>query len=281
MEQVKRYRLIKDLPDAKAGTILTSDDKYDTYDYKSHRTGNPIGTAFYWYKKEFVENNPEWFELIPESKEQLQVPVEVKNVRIMLDLIGGEGGHTYGFDVPKEISKDKFPAIKQAIENALNNIPNPTWGKEAYERLFEQNQQLMRETASIDKLIEISEEKAFNAAREGLSIGIIYPYWEHKYPTFKDYYIANAAKGTSKDNIRPMVSSTDFKGIKSIQLIRANDYEGNRNEQTPPTTDKQDDCAWNLAIYYCLNAINGMYIPHKDTADAIKKDLSKLKKEIK
>jgi len=57
----KKYRLLKDLPDAKAGTELISDGQ-GNYDYKT-----PTDSG--WYNEEYVENNPTWFELVEPSKE--------------------------------------------------------------------------------------------------------------------------------------------------------------------------------------------------------------------
>ena len=60
----RQYRLLRDLPDAKAGTILTFDGD-NCYDYNSNRTGQGEDlVTVCWYKKDFVENNLDWFELV-------------------------------------------------------------------------------------------------------------------------------------------------------------------------------------------------------------------------
>ena len=51
----KTYKLLKDLPNLKAGAILTLQDN-DCEQY----CGDKDGTLCF-YDKEFVENNPEWF----------------------------------------------------------------------------------------------------------------------------------------------------------------------------------------------------------------------------
>jgi hypothetical protein len=61
----KRYKLKKDLPDCKAGTILEQDKPDGLYMYVGETDG---GDADSWYVKEVVETNQDWFELI-EDKE--------------------------------------------------------------------------------------------------------------------------------------------------------------------------------------------------------------------
>lgn len=64
-----RYRLKKDLPDCKAGTILTKEDKPDgLYMYCGVLDGTDADS---WYIKEVVENNPDWFELIKEEPKEV------------------------------------------------------------------------------------------------------------------------------------------------------------------------------------------------------------------
>lgn len=66
MTQQKRYKLLKDLPDIKAGNIFEYSEEDETYDYTAQN-----GEAC-WYKKHYVENNPEWFAPIPEETIQTQ-----------------------------------------------------------------------------------------------------------------------------------------------------------------------------------------------------------------
>jgi hypothetical protein len=59
---MKKYKLLKDLPEAKAGTILTPGDLKDVYEY-------PCSSgAKSWYANALVENTPEWFQEIKEPK---------------------------------------------------------------------------------------------------------------------------------------------------------------------------------------------------------------------
>lgn len=57
------YKLLKDLPDAKAGDEYKFIDKYVQHAY--YKNGNPEES--YWLK-EYVENNPEWFSPVPDIK---------------------------------------------------------------------------------------------------------------------------------------------------------------------------------------------------------------------
>jgi len=117
MDNQKKYRLLKDLPDAKAGTELVFDGM-EAYDYISEGIEGNLPNPS-WYKREFVENNPEWFEEIKDT------PVEVEHKKIEANVSGASWqsdkagmlvvnlGESY-------ISEDKFPAIKKAIEEIIN-----------------------------------------------------------------------------------------------------------------------------------------------------------------
>lgn len=110
---MKKYKLLKDLPDAKAGTILTLAAD-DTYEYKSSEVYNGVETS--WWGKDFVENKPEWFELVTE-------PSIVPEI-IEVDVVSGNNGKpsTVNTIISKvKIGADKLPAIKQAISNVLND----------------------------------------------------------------------------------------------------------------------------------------------------------------
>lgn len=119
----KKYKLLKDLPYAKKGAIYNVDNNgnYVTMDV----IDNPIINHDTLHKHT-VENNPEWFELITEPSIQPE--------RIEIDLfqdVWSERSHKisdkgifheyrllfYADNNPKE----KIPAIKQAIENVLND----------------------------------------------------------------------------------------------------------------------------------------------------------------
>lgn len=100
----KKYRLLKDLPDAKSGTIFELDKEGDSYDYTA-TTGE-----FCWYRRHFIENNPDWFELINER-------IEVGKIEYAVTFYG----HVIEVYTDKPTPKEKFPLIKQAIEAIINN----------------------------------------------------------------------------------------------------------------------------------------------------------------
>lgn len=56
----KKYKLLKDLPETKAGAIFTFCD--DNSDYLSD-------CLQFCYSSKVIENNPEWFELVCDDKE--------------------------------------------------------------------------------------------------------------------------------------------------------------------------------------------------------------------
>jgi hypothetical protein len=56
------YKLLKDLPELKAGNIFEFKKGSDNYCCQMSET------VFYFMPKDMVENNPEWFQLIPEEE---------------------------------------------------------------------------------------------------------------------------------------------------------------------------------------------------------------------
>lgn len=64
-----RYKLKKDLPDAKVGTILTKEDKPNgLYMYCGKFDGTDPSS---WYAEEAIESAPDWFELIKEEPKEV------------------------------------------------------------------------------------------------------------------------------------------------------------------------------------------------------------------
>jgi hypothetical protein len=61
---MRKFELLNDLPDAKAGTILESDG--GSYHYESIVNGIPKGELCYY--RDYVENNPSWFKEIVEKE---------------------------------------------------------------------------------------------------------------------------------------------------------------------------------------------------------------------
>src|SRR5687768_6752191 len=58
----KKYRLLKDLPEIKAGEIFLFVEQHDTYECKRS------GGKYIHLPRSYVENNPEWFEKVKEQE---------------------------------------------------------------------------------------------------------------------------------------------------------------------------------------------------------------------
>jgi len=125
-DTTKRYRLLKDLPDAEIGREFVYNKTYNKY----FLDGNVLGSN---WDTEWVENNPTWFtEVLPVSE-----PVTEKiKVGKMCCIVGGEG---YGemkwdlrFKTNKHIHYDKAMKLCNALESALNDtvveVDVKNWG---------------------------------------------------------------------------------------------------------------------------------------------------------
>lgn len=120
MNTDKRYRLLKDLPEAKAGDIyFLENNNGDTYvnEYTLIQKSPVIehNSYFSWQ----VENNPEWFELITEQPKEDKIKIEIEKPHPDSKLIL--------LSASTAIPEDKLPLIKQAIESVLNNDAIGYW----------------------------------------------------------------------------------------------------------------------------------------------------------
>ncbi len=137
-----KYKLLQDLPDAKAGTILTWDGN-NCYDYESSRTGQiSESETMSWYRKEFVEATPEWFTPITIEEE---VPF------VWTDELVGEYGEWYrkeqgsgwkylGWD-RIEAFKD-YKGIKQPVPptpSEYKGVESRDWQIVSFRRGFNEN----------------------------------------------------------------------------------------------------------------------------------------------
>lgn len=108
----KKYKLLKDLPDAKAGAIFVHNYSYNRY----YLDGNILGS--YW-DKEFVEDNPTWFqEVLPVSepvKDRIKVEIDGKYY-----IQYGEY-HAIHFKSNHDFPNNKMETIRVAIEDILND----------------------------------------------------------------------------------------------------------------------------------------------------------------
>ena len=181
--QPKRYRLLKDLPRTKAGAIVEA----NTYGIPvtAEQVKHSNWPLFYSeggsMMNEFIPisylSNPEWFSPVPEHEQPSRV--EVRDIGIDNYFYMGEDTGHYVFSLSQPISKDKFPAIKKAIEDVLNDSllkqPDISMG------MSEPYIQLTKE--QLDGMIE----NVFNAARK------LKPQYGkvadgfHQYPRFENY----------------------------------------------------------------------------------------------
>lgn len=159
MEKTKRYRLLRDTPYGdKAGAIFYKNGE------KYYEINGNIGKGNS-YEARYVENNPEWFELIED-----RVGVISFNGPLRLD-----GGFSYGFSVSQEIPVEKFTAVRKAIEDFLNA---PAWFQRYQQGLIEQTRKkeerflFPKEKAYTEKELLEAEERAFAAARKNSGYGI-------------------------------------------------------------------------------------------------------------
>jgi len=130
----KRYRLLKDLPDAKAGTILSLGGyEKDLYMYSGILDD---GQEASWYVKSTVENNPEWFEEIHQPKEELKEPElipfkdfakhcprysEIEVNKMMEDAFNG-GQQIYQINVGEKSSAFKLTPKYPTFQDYLSSI---------------------------------------------------------------------------------------------------------------------------------------------------------------
>lgn len=165
----KKYKLLRDLPDADAGTVLTFTDEGDSEGYLYPEK---FGRGNIWCRKDTVEQNPTWFqEVKPEKIEVMVWNVHERN----------QYGENYHYAVPLgyEIPKDKFHSIKKAIEFVLND-------QEIRGVQDEYNGSRLYSESELNK----ARELAFNAAREGKAFSVYESQLLSKnviYKTFEDY----------------------------------------------------------------------------------------------
>lgn len=103
--QPKVYVLLKDLPTCKSGALFTEDDSCAGY--------SSIEEYQTWFPTEFIENNPEWFK-------EKQQPIEERIIVTMFAPYSDNDCY-FSLSFSKPIHEEKHEAVKQAIEQVLNN----------------------------------------------------------------------------------------------------------------------------------------------------------------
>ena len=103
----KKYKLLKELPGVPYGAIYTQENDDPNF-------FNTDGKSYYdRVSRYLIEGNPDWFSEIKEQ-ERIEVQDFWFEYSPIID------GFKYCLNVSKSIPKEKFPAIKQAIEDVLN-----------------------------------------------------------------------------------------------------------------------------------------------------------------
>ncbi len=165
--QVKKYRLLKDLPDSNVGDEYIWNNSMEAY----YKNGNVQDS--YW-KGYAIENNPEWFEEVIEQPKQERIEVELTrgfNTETPYQWIS----HFY---CTKKLSDKDLPKISQAIESVLNNdtvvergIQDEFDGERIY--LKSEVDTIRRETWDAAREINQSSSVMFNAHYSGLKDNFI------------------------------------------------------------------------------------------------------------
>lgn len=164
----KRYKLLKNLPDANAGTIFTWDNNYGGYVYVD-KTGSEDGCLMF---SRSVENNPEWFAPIPEQKEQPK----------------GEGVKALNISFESNTN-----LLKVFINKPINEVVAETGIDKLLERLTTalNNDTVVDDKVTREELLK-AESDAFYAGRAGYRIqiphnGMEYGDFNYHHKTFSDY----------------------------------------------------------------------------------------------
>ncbi len=117
----KKYRLLKDLPGKPAGILLSYSATLKMYQYEGYPSVD-MGDGYFVYGElpALVENNPDWFQEVVEPERVDVTKIETAGF--------SDYGNWYKFHIAAApgkpwpfIEPNQFPAIKQAIEQVLNN----------------------------------------------------------------------------------------------------------------------------------------------------------------
>lgn len=112
---MKRYKLLKDLPDLKAGAIF----EFSGPEYISK---NNLDLPDTYYSKLLVESTPEWFE---ELKEGVKHPIDYFRESVLSTEKSGQGKIGDGVDISiRAINTAMIDAYNQAIED-ISSLQGP------------------------------------------------------------------------------------------------------------------------------------------------------------
>ncbi len=224
----KRYRLLKDLPDAKEGDVYYNIVGSDLYKNERQDSDKSPVIEYNTYFKWQVEDNPEWFELI----QQEEIKITINGIANKFPF--------YQFMASHPIPEEKLPLIKKAIEAALNDDAPPSWVKDSKYLVSTDLGKSHMILISPEEL-EQAEKDAFENARKYNDGVEIMRDWRMKYPTFQDY----------KKEKQPLVSTSsneferfNFKGWQPEQYFKGTE---NINEKKSETSSVGRD--WEIVSF--------------------------------
>lgn len=176
------YKLLKDLPYAKAGDPIFYSKKGDLYFCISNVNERK------YFRKEIVENSKDWFQL-QQPKEEQPKRFEIQGFcrsKGAISNVSGKPYNIYEFTSFELIPEDKYEAIKLAIERELDGV-----GSGLVQDLgLEFNLDAYKPFLKKEKL-DAMMENVWNAAREftgGTAQNTFYDIASQlKYKTFQDY----------------------------------------------------------------------------------------------
>lgn len=119
------YKLLKDLPNAKVGVVYTQTDNGKDYVCYDISLSNSWDIS---YPKEYIENNPDWFQLQQPKQESQKITIERFGIDEALN-IGIDDGR-YSFRLSEKISAERLEELREAIEFVLSKDEAPEEGKE-------------------------------------------------------------------------------------------------------------------------------------------------------
>jgi len=159
----KKYRLLKDLPGLKSGSELRWSNNTGGYMYYdmayNQRQRNYEDDMRDTFKRELVENNPDWFQEVVEPER-----IFVTQMYDLNNVYQTQCVRT-GFETSAPIPEDKFPAIKQAIEKAINQPEFPTEEIKALTSLYRDMTDHIRQQKYTEADIYKARREGFEAAR--------------------------------------------------------------------------------------------------------------------
>ena len=149
----KQFRLLKDAPDVDADAIFTFNFSGNWCHYVTvGKSGKDVE-----YDQSYVENAKDWFEEVLPVSEPVPYKIEVMNFVGRKKYTDERCTDTiYEFNSTRQIPLDRFPAIKQAIESALNDTVDLEMYKlvRDNEALKSLNEQLCSHIDSLNKKIQ-------------------------------------------------------------------------------------------------------------------------------